>query len=360
MAGGSGRPWASDEAWLLVEQASDAGAARRAATDLGERLGLDAHRCAELALVATELATNLVKHARQGTLLVRSLRAADGAGVGLVAVDSGPGVADLAAAAVDGTSSTGTLGLGLGAILRLSTACAVHGVRGRGTVVAVEVWAQPRPAGAAAPAGGGWVDGLTRPMTGEEVCGDAVAVRHLADGELLLGVDGLGHGPQAARAAAEAVRAFHDTADEDPVAVLAQLHAALRGTRGAAVAVALVQRSHQRVRFAGLGNVSGWVVAPAGSDGDHRLGGRRRSMLSQPGIVGHHSRSLRETLHELPDDAAVVLHSDGVRPQWSLDDTPGVLRRGPLVLAATLLRDAGVRRDDASVLVDAPSGGEAA
>lgn len=359
MTGATG-PWAVDESWLPVEQASDAGSARRAATDLAERLGVGEHRRAELALVATELATNLLKHAVQGTLLVRALRSERGTGVCLVAVDAGPGVSDLAAAAVDGASSTGTLGLGLGAIARLSTSCAVHSVPGRGTVVVVEVWGGPAAsfgaaAGRAEDRPGGRADGLTRPMTGEEVCGDAVAVRHLADGELLLAVDGLGHGPQAARAAVEAVRLFHASSAEAPVDVLSELHAGLRGTRGAAAAVARVQRGQRRVLFAGLGNVAGWVVGPAGDDGPGH-GGHRRSMLSQPGIVGHHSRALREFVHDLPDDAAVVMHSDGLRTQWSLEDYPGVLRHGPLVLAATLMRDAGVRRDDASVLVDAPLG----
>jgi hypothetical protein len=37
--------------------------------------------------------------------------------------------------------------------------------------------------------------------------------------------------------------------------------------------------------------------------------------------------------------------------RWQLADYPGLVDRSPLVVAATVLRDAGTRRDDACVLV---------
>ena len=46
------------------------------------------------------------------------------------------------------------------------------------------------------------------------------------------------------------------------------------------------------------------------------------------------------------------MHSDGVTDKWRLADYPGLAAgHTPLVVATTLLRDAGVRRDDATVLV---------
>jgi len=76
--------------------------------------------------------------------------------------------------------------------------------------------------------------------------------------------------------------------------------------------------------------------------------------VSMPGIVGHQSRSVREFSYELPPEAVVVLHSDGVSDRWTLRDYPGLSRQDPLLVAATLLRDAGVRRDDACVAVVRP------
>ena len=69
-----------------------------------------------------------------------------------------------------------------------------------------------------------------------------------------------------------------------------------------------------------------------------------------PGIVGHNVRSVREMVYELEVDSWLVLHSDGLTDKWSTADYPGLLGCSPLVVAATLLRDAAVRRDDAGVL----------
>ena len=45
------------------------------------------------------------------------------------------------------------------------------------------------------------------------------------------------------------------------------------------------------------------------------------------------------------------MHSDGLADRWAFDDYPGLQRRSVQVISATILRDAGVRRDDACVLV---------
>jgi hypothetical protein len=50
----------------------------------------------------------------------------------------------------------------------------------------------------------------------------------------------------------------------------------------------------------------------------------------------------------------VVLHSDGLSGRWTFD--PGLTDRTPTMVAATLLREAGVRHDDAGVIVARPRG----
>jgi hypothetical protein len=47
----------------------------------------------------------------------------------------------------------------------------------------------------------------------------------------------------------------------------------------------------------------------------------------------------------------VLMHSDGVVDRWKAADYPGLLSHSPQVVAGTVLRDAGTRRDDAGVLV---------
>ncbi len=324
-----------DVEWIAVEDASAPGRVRRAATALAGRLGFSEHRAGELAIAATELATNLHRHAVAGTVLLRVRRAADDAAVELVLSDAGPGMADPAALAADGRSSAGTLGIGLGAAMRLSTWFDVHSVVGRGTVAVATFWR------GAAPVGRPKVAALTRTMNGESVCGDACAVRTDGGVTTLMLADGLGHGPLAALASGEAVRAFsEEPAGATPAQTIRRLDAALRPTRGAAVAVVQLDPGAAALVFAGVGNVAAWID-----------GGQRRALVSSPGIVGSNLKTVREFRLEAGPGALVVLHSDGLSGKWSLEAYPGIRERDPHLLAAVLIRDAGVRHDDASVMV---------
>jgi anti-sigma regulatory factor (Ser/Thr protein kinase) len=321
--------------WFRVEAAGTASAVRRAAERLGTELAMPPKRIADLAIVVAEAAGNLVKHAEQGQLLVRPVRAAGQAGVELIVIDSGPGMPDVARSAGDGHSTAGTLGIGLGAILRQASWTDLHSVPGKGTVLAIQVWpsAAPEPA---------WAAGLIRPLTGEPVSGDGFAMREIDGRRQVLLCDGLGHGRLAAAATQEAVRAFAGAGAQPPAAVVEVLHRTLGHTRGAALAVAELDQERGCVRYAGLGNIAGTVLSPDGS---------RRGMVSLPGIAGHQRRQIREYEYPLPPGAAVLMHSDGVVDRWSPGDYPGLLTHSPLAVAATVLRDAGTRRDDAGVLV---------
>ncbi|MEU4806623.1 ATP-binding SpoIIE family protein phosphatase [Actinosynnema sp. NPDC023587] len=330
-------PVAEDVAWVRVEEAAQVGRARRVATALAERLAFGETRVAEIGLAVTEIGTNLHKHTSGGRLLVRALRADDRAAVEVVAVDSGPGIADLGLAMRDGESTTGTLGIGLGVVARSADLLDVSTRRDRGTVLAARFHRRER--GVPDFAGDPVSAGVTRPIADEEVCGDAYAVRRAGGKLWLMMCDGSGHGPLAASASREAVRVFCDEEPTVPEAVVAKLHRALRGTRGGAVSVAALDPGRGVIRYAGLGNIAGAVLVED----------RKRTMVSVPGIAGYQARTIQAFEYELPPGALVVLHSDGLTERWTPEDVAGV--SSPLLLAATLVRDAGVRRDDASALV---------
>lgn len=321
--------------WFRVEAAGTAAAVRRTAERLAAELGVPERRIADLAIVVAEAAGNLVKHADDGALLIRPARANGHAGVEIVVIDRGPGMANVSRAIGDGHSTAGTLGIGLGAIVRQASWCDLHSVPGKGTVLVAQVWPEKAPEPA-------WAAGITRPLTGEPVSGDACASRDADGRRQVLVCDGLGHGRLAHAAAQEALRVFHAAPAVPPAALLETLHRALGHTRGAAVAVAEFDPVRGLVRYAGLGNISGTVLAPDGG---------RRGMVSLPGIAGHQRRQIREYDYPLAPDAVVLMHTDGVVDRWNSADYPGLLSRSPQAIAATVLRDAGTRRDDAGVLV---------
>jgi anti-sigma regulatory factor (Ser/Thr protein kinase) len=323
-----------DVTWLRLEHDSSVGAARRASTDLATRLGLAGPLVAEIGLAATEIAANVVKHAGHGTFGLSACRCGDSATVSFVAIDAGPGIEDVEAAMRDGHSTAGTLGIGLGAVARLATWLDVHSTPEVGTVVAAGFGTCEAAVPTARTAG------LTRPMPGQDICGDGHAAR--VDGDVLSVAlaDGLGHGPMAASATSAALRGFLEAPFDSPAGLLMAAAHGARNTRGVAMAVAQLGPDTQ-LRYAAAGNITGQLLD----------GTQSRGLLTHPGIVGVNVRTAREISYDLPARCTIVLHSDGVSEKLHLDAATGVLRRRPQVIAATVLRDFGVRNDDASVLV---------
>lgn len=338
-----------ESVWIRVEEPSTCASVRRRAAELARQVQLGDDRVEEVAVAASELASNLVKHAREGTVLLRVLRRGGTAGVGVLTLDHGPGTRDIAALSVDGVTTTGTLGIGLGAVRRFADRLDLHSVPGLGTVVSAEFWRRENgAAGDDDPTrGSDLFGGLLRPLPGESVCGDAYAHRAVDDGSIVMMVDGLGHGPMAARASDAAVRTFLASRRSAPGHLLEELHLTLRDTRGAAVAVARVDHRRQSLTYAGIGNIAGRVVDASASS----------QLASQPGIVGHNAPAVREVDVPLDRGQWLVMHSDGLTDRWRVQDLPGVLATSPVVLSAALLRAAGGRRDDAGVLALRLDGG---
>jgi hypothetical protein len=179
------------------------------------------------------------------------------------------------------------------------------------------------------------------PVAGEQMGGDAWAVSHQPGRSLFLVADGLGHGPLAATAADEAVRLFEANAQRSPSDIIHAAHAALRSTRGAAVAVAEIIPAERLVRFAGVGNIAGRILHAGASQG----------LVSHNGTVGHQIHAVREFVYPWPEGALLVLNSDGLLTQWDLERYPGLTEHHPGLIASILLRDFSRKRDDSTVIV---------
>lgn len=325
---------------VRIRESSQAGEARREAVAQAVALGFGEERAGRVALVVTELATNLLKHAPGGgEIFLSGIEHGGCRGVEIVALDRGPGL-DAGRALRDGYSTAGSAGTGLGAVSRLSDEFELDARPESGTVALARIWAGARPDGCGRLA----VGGVCSALDGETVSGDAFAVADHGASTRIVVADGLGHGPDAHAAAAEAVRAFR-AAPGPLTGVLEAIHGALRPTRGAAVAVAEIDAAARTVRYAGIGNVAGAIV---GRDST-------RNLVSHNGTAGHAVRRVQEFAYDLPEEALLVLHTDGLRSRWSLDAYGGLARRDPVVVAATLYRDFQRGRDDATVVVARPT-----
>lgn len=319
-----------------VRDHADAGALRREVSDRARRLGATSQGCARAELVATELATNLVQHAGGGWILTRPLPPGS---LELIAVDSGPGIADPAAAVAGRGGAPKGLGCGLAAVRRASSLFDLHSQAGSGTTVLAVValtTAGEQPAGR----GRRWAGvsvGITEP------CGDGWAVAG-ADQEFTVAVaDGLGHG-SAASTAADAAAAGLAAADGDPGSFVTRANAAMLGTRGGAATVCQLQPSQGILRYVAVGNVNGCVLA----------GSFRHRLVTYSGTLG--LRAAPPTVPVLtcpwPVEATLVVWTDGLHSRTgSCPMDARLLAHDPAVIAATLYRDHFRGGDDATVVI---------
>ena len=329
-----------------MNDASQVGEARRGSVLLAGRLDFDEATCGRLALVVTELCTNLVRHAQGGRLLVAVREGPAGDEIELLAVDDGPGMSDVEHCLRDGVTTSTTPGTGLGAVRRLSDEFAAFSAAPGGTVVLARI--APRRIGAPRPAIGRFNHGaIAVPAAGETRCGDAWAIVRRGALASVLVVDGLGHGPEAETAALACVEAFGVAPFDPPSTTLARADADMRKTRGASAAIAHLDADARSVTFCGAGNIAGRLTSGVGD----------RSFLCQNGTLGLQPGSLNDVIEAWPDHALFVMHSDGLPGRWDLRKVPGLLQCDPALIAAWLIRDHIGGRDDATVIVVRASAG---
>lgn len=174
----------------------------------------------------------------------------------------------------------------------------------------------------------------------ETECGDGCGYWEV-DGKMVLCMaDGLGHGPQAAKAA----RAALDYARENAHLGLAELFAGcdrtIRHTRGVAMGMAILEPSRERLQYAAIGNTQAVL-----------MGATHRRLTGNPGIVGAGYHKLQPLTEAFRPQDTVLLFTDGIAPQIKLAAYSTVVLQNPQTLAEQILADWSRPNDDAAILV---------
>jgi anti-sigma regulatory factor (Ser/Thr protein kinase) len=325
---------------IAVKEQSQIAEARRVARKIAGDIGLDADRQEQVAIVVTEACTNIVKYAGGGEILVNTPRAEAGdAELEVLAIDRGPGMRNLARCLRDGYTTGSSPGHGLGTIVRLSADSDFYSEHGKGAAL-IAKWSSASANRAEQRILR--IGAVNIPKPGQEVCGDSWGVVRDRDQLTLMVADGLGHGYEAQLASQAAVQVLYENPGLAPKALLEYAHGALRSTRGAAVAVARVDRGLRKVVFAGIGNVAAQICA--GTKPCQHL-------VSVNGTVGHQSHQIREFSYAWPEDGIIVMYSDGLSTGTSFEGLPGLVLRDPGLMAGVLYRDFSRGHDDATVVV---------
>lgn len=320
----------------VVAEESRVGEARRTAQATCAAIGFGEELTAKAALIVTELGTNLLKHTggKGGELLLQKSELAGETSLDVWALDKGPGIANIGVALRDGFSTSGTYGAGLGGIRSMAQHFDLYSEPGKGTAVFARISASPARTE-------GWeIGAIEVPIKGETVCGDGWDAAFREGALTILLSDGLGHGPAAHEASVEARRYFRQNVYTRPTnQVLQEIHANLRATRGAAVALA--RWDGKAITYCGIGNISGVVLG----------GPRNQQMISMNGITGHEARRVQTFNYETGPGTFVVMHSDGLQSRWDLAEYRGLALKHPALIAGVLYRDFSRGRDDTTVVV---------
>ena len=323
---------------VRVVDGSEVSTARRMATQCAQEIGLSETAAGKAALIATELATNLLKHGGGGAILFGTED--EPATLTVTAFDKGGGINNVGAAMRDGFSTAGSAGTGLGAIQRAATHFEVF-TSDKGTALLCRIADEvPRAQTNVVPQRIA-ISGINVAKPPEHESGDAWTTTGVRDVITISVIDGLGHGPAAATAANAAVRVFREGESHELERLLNDAHAALRPTRGAAVGIARIFATQGRMEFVGVGNIAGAIVDDDGT----------RRVVSQNGIVGHEMRRVQTYTYPWTSSSVLVMQSDGVSASWNASAYPGLITRDPALIAAVLYRDFCRGTDDATVVV---------
>lgn len=156
---------------------------------------------------------------------------------------------------------------------------------------------------------------------------------------LVVVVDGLGHGEEAAAAASVALESADDWAGDSPADLLVHCHRALRGTRGAVMSTALIDPSANTLTWAGIGNVGAFVLP-------RRPGAGRSTLFARGGVLGVRIPSPRTSRVSMSPGDTLVLHTDGVVVRGGVG-----AGKEPWEIAGHLLTSGAKDSDDALVFV---------
>lgn len=307
---------------------------------LAVKTGFTGSPLAEIDLIVAEVTSNLLKHAREGELLVRMVEMHKTPGIEIIGIDNGPGIAEVAAVVKDGISTKGTLGHGLGSIQRFSDTFQLYSQPGWGSILLARKFLKPLPAKAMEKVEERYIN---VPKPNETVSGDGIFSYLTPECYKTIALDGLGHGPDAHAAAQKAIFEFKNCPLTDAVDIIRHLHPLIKRTRGAVASVGVYSFKDKRWNICGVGNICTRIFS----------GFQLKSYLPYNGIVGLTvPSSMKANLVEHHGGQLLLMASDGLRTRWEISRYPGILKYDLSILAAALYKDHGRRTDDMSIVIN--------
>ncbi|WP_339229848.1 anti-sigma regulatory factor [Oceanobacillus sp. FSL K6-2867] len=114
--------------------------ARQLGREMAKNLGFGTVDQARIATAVSELARNIYLYAEQGQICIEIIDTIERRGLCMMAIDSGPGIADIGQVMQDGFTTSGGLGAGLPGVKRLMDEFDIRSELGEGTKIKATKW----------------------------------------------------------------------------------------------------------------------------------------------------------------------------------------------------------------------------
>ena len=339
--------------FLQIENESDVGICRRKSVGLAKQIGFDEVKTGEVAIMVTELVTNVIKHGGgKGKILVCQLENDQHQkAIEVWCFDMGNGILDLNQSITDGFTNKKSLGIGLGTIRRFSDEFEINpdsrkilyntglkDLESYRNCIRTLKWVPAKH----------WIGknqhlifgAASRSKPGENLNGDTYLVNHISASKTIAAViDGLGHGKEA-HIASQMAKEQLLLRPELPVdALMEHIHKGIRATRGGVVGLILADTENNIISFSGIGNIEGFLCSE----------GNKKNLLSFGGIVGHNMRTPRVFDFPFFPGDFVCLCTDGITTRWNSKELNW--KEHPQQTAEYILNHYSRQNDDATVLI---------
>lgn len=335
-----------------IDNESDIGVCRRKSVALANQIGFSQVKTGEIAIIVTELVTNVLKHGGgKGKLVMcQIIGSSEQKAIEIWCCDHGPGITDLNKAVKDGYSETTSLGLGLGSIRRFSDHLEINpdkkhfedsflrDLEDFNNCIRSQKWLPIKQ----------WfgknskieTGAASRCKPGEKLNGDAYIINHLSNDVCVAAViDGLGHGKDANMASQLARQTIIQKA-ELPIDILMNtIHQSIRGTRGTTIGLVLINTKEEKISFSGIGNIESFLINK----------NEKKNLLSFGGIMGHNMRTPRVFEFPFKPGDFLCMYSDGITSRWKPEELDWSIH--PQRNAEIILNQFSRSNDDATVLI---------
>ena len=178
-----------------------------------------------------------------------------------------------------------------------------------------------------------------RPLLNDMACGDTGIIKEF-DNKVFIGIiDVLGYGEDAHEVAMFCVDFLEKNYRQNLMEMMGGLHQQIKGSQGAVAGLCLLDLKTGELTFIGVGNITA-----------RKFGSSNIRIVPRSGIIGYVMPSLREEKMILHDGDVLVLHTDGVKEHFDLEDYPELLIDDAEMIANHIINQFGRAEDDAACI----------